>query len=49
MQEKATYEWNSAKGWTGIQKYEYSYNADNQPATPTITKWNNKTNDWSKK
>ncbi|MDR2947662.1 MAG: DUF3836 domain-containing protein [Prevotella sp.] len=49
MQEKATYEWKGDKGWTGIQKYEYTYNSDNQPATPIIYKWNNKTNDWSEK
>ncbi|MDR3058998.1 MAG: DUF3836 domain-containing protein, partial [Prevotella sp.] len=36
MQEKATYEWKGDKGWTGVQKYEYTYNSDNQPATPII-------------
>ena len=49
MQEKATYEWKGDKGWTGIQKYEYTYNSDNQPVAPIVYKWNNKANDWSKK
>ena len=49
MQEKATYEWDGAKGWIGVQKYEYSYDKNNQPTAPTLYKWDNKSSNWSKK
>jgi len=43
--EKATYEWNSLKGWVGTQKYVYTY--ENDKMTPSVIKWNNKSNDWA--
>ena len=49
MQEKATYEWDGAKGWIGVQKYEYSYDKNNQPTAPTLYKWDNRSSNWSKK
>ena len=49
MMEKSTYEWMGEKGWTGIQKYIYTYNAENQPQTPAMIRWDKKSNDWAKK
>jgi len=49
MLDKATYEWNSSKGWIGTQKYVYEYDENNFPTTPTIVKWDKKANNWSAK
>lgn len=49
MEHKATYEWHSYHGWIGIQKYEYSYDANNKPSTPIVKKWDKKKKDWSDK
>jgi len=46
LQERALYKWNDAKGWTGIQKYVYSYN-DNKTATIVYTKWDKDLAAWS--
>ncbi|MDH6309303.1 hypothetical protein M2451_002811 [Dysgonomonas sp. PFB1-18] len=45
IMDKATYKWDSVKGWTGIQKYAYEYDANNLPV-PSIVKWNKKANNW---
>lgn len=46
MQEKTTYEWDHTEGWIGIQKYEYSYDVNNQPSVPVLRKWDKKKNNW---
>lgn len=46
MQEKATYQWDSSKGWIGIQKHIYTYDSNNLP-TPNLVKWNRGNNNWS--
>jgi hypothetical protein len=45
IMDKATYEWSGSKGWTGIQKYTYEYDANNLPI-PSVVKWNRKSNNW---
>jgi len=49
MLKKATYEWNGFKGWIGVLKYEYGYDDNNLPTTPTVVKWDKKSNDWAKR
>lgn len=50
IQEKVVYTWNGDKGWTGVQKLEYAYDNPNvdKPTSLTHTKWDDKTNNWSK-
>ena len=46
MLDKCMYEWNSSKGWIGVQKLEYNYEASNSPVAPVVKKWDKKNNKW---
>ena len=45
---KATYKWID-NNWSGIQKVNYKFNADNQTTVLVYSKWDTKASDWSDK